>query len=102
MYPIESSDELTNEQVKAALTSLISNDQQPRTVGSRKRGRNKSLDRSMENSKKKTKHIYNEILLSNTPQAHTMVLATSALNSQQMVSPILFYSIIFFIDLNEF
>jgi hypothetical protein len=90
IYPIESSDnsiELTNEQVKAALTSLASNDQQPQTVGSRKRGRNKSLDRSIDNSKKKSKQIYNEILLSNNSQVNTMVLATSALNSQQMVCP---------------
>jgi hypothetical protein len=77
------------------LTSLISNEQQPQTVGSRKRNRNKSLDRSMENPKKKPKPIYNEILLSNTTQTNTMVLATSALDSQQMVSSILFTAIVF-------
>jgi hypothetical protein len=81
----DSSIELTKEQVKAALTSLISNHKQNRTVGSRKRGRNKSLDRSIENPTKKSKKISNDIILSNLTQTHTMILATSGLNNQQMV-----------------
>jgi len=63
--------------VKAALTSLSSN----RTVGSRKRGRNKSI----ENPNKKSKKNSNDIILSNFTQSHTMILATSGLNNQQMV-----------------
>ncbi|CAF0984001.1 unnamed protein product [Adineta steineri] len=72
--------ELTNEQVHAALISLITIDKQNRTVASRKRRRNKSI----ENVNKKHKQIYHEIILSNTNQPETIVLATSALNTQQM------------------
>jgi hypothetical protein len=92
---IESCDnsiELTKEQVKAALTSLIPNSKPNRTVASRKRGRKKSPDRSIENPKKKFKPIYNEIILSNLTPPTTMVLATSGLNNQQMVCSFSFFS----------
>ena len=82
--------ELTKEQVKAALTSLISirkqYQKQTSTVETRKRRRNKSLDRSTENVTKKQKPIYNDIVLSNITQTETIVLATSGLNYQQIVS----------------
>lgn len=75
---------LTKDQVKAALTYLISNHKQTRTVGSRKCNRNKSLNRSIENPIKKSKQIYNEIVVSNITQSNTMVLVTSGLNNQQI------------------
>jgi bisphosphoglycerate-dependent phosphoglycerate mutase len=82
---IESCDdsiELTKEQVKAALTSLISNHKQTRTVASRKRRRNESIEKPT----KKSKPIYNDIIISNINQPETIVLATSGLNQRQMVS----------------
>jgi len=95
---IESCDnaiELTKEQVKAALTSLISIHKQTRTVASRKRRRNKSIDQSIENPNKKHKQIYNDIILSNTNPPETIVLATSNLNLQQMVRLIILYIYLF-------
>lgn len=71
---------LTEGQVQAALISLISHDQP--LVKSRKRYRKKSE----ENPRKKCKTIYDEIPLSNFSQTNTIVLATSALTAQQMVS----------------
>ena len=82
---IESCDdtiELTKEQVKAALTSLISNHKQTRTAASRKRRRNESLEKPT----KKSKQISNDIILSNINQPEAIVLATSGLNQHQMVS----------------
>jgi len=94
----DNSIELTNEQVTAALTSLISNDKENRIVGSRKRRRNKSLDRSIEKSNKKSKKISNDIILSNITQPNTIVLATSGLNHQQMVCLLFFfYSFLLFL-----
>ncbi|CAF3714140.1 unnamed protein product [Rotaria sp. Silwood1] len=84
---IESCDdsiELTKEQVKAALTSLFIIHKQTRTIESRKRRRNKSIDQSLANQNKKQKQIYNNIILSNITQTETIVLATSGLNNQQM------------------
>lgn len=76
---------LTEEQVQAALISLISDNQEKKSlIKSRKRYRKKSE----ENPRKKCKTIYDEILLSNLSQTNTIVLATSALNAQQMVSRI--------------
>jgi len=95
---IESCDnsiELTKEQVKAALTSLISIHKQTRTVASRKRRRNKSIDQSIENPNKKRKQIYNDIILSNINQPETIVLAASNLNLQQMVRLIILYIYIY-------
>jgi len=77
----------------------MSNSKQTRTVGSRKRRRNKSLDRSIENSNKKSKQISNEIILSNLTQTNSMILAASGLNNQQMVCfsfVYLFINIFFF------
>ncbi len=99
MSQIDSCDnsiELTNEQVTAALISLISNDKENRIVGSRKRRGNKSLDRSIEKSNKKSKKISNDIILSNITQPNTIVLATSGLNHQQMVC-LFFCLFIFFV-----
>ncbi|CAF3180480.1 unnamed protein product [Rotaria socialis] len=76
--------ELTKEQVKAALTSLFIIQKQNRTVGSRKRRRDKSLDQSLETQTKKQKQIYSNIILSDITQAETIVLATSGLNKKQM------------------
>jgi hypothetical protein len=84
----DNSIELTKEQVKVALSSLILNHQENRTVASRKRRRNKSI----ENPPKKSKQIYNDIIVSNTKQPETIVLATSGLNQQQMVR---FYVLLF-------
>ncbi len=92
----DNSIELTNEQVTAALISLISNDKENRIVGSRKRRGNKSLDRSIEKSNKKSKKISNDIILSNITQPNTIVLATSGLNHQQMVC-LFFCLFIFFV-----
>ena len=78
----DNSIELTKEQVKAALTSLISIHKQHQIVESRKRGRNKSF---IEKQNKSQKELYNHIILSNITQPETMVLATSGLNRQQMV-----------------
>lgn len=73
--------ELTKDQVKAALTSLMLNSKQ-----SRKRGRNKSSDRSIEKiNKKKSKTISNDIILSNLSPTHSIILGTSNLNHHQMV-----------------
>lgn len=83
--------ELTKEQVQAALSSLISIHKQNRTVASRKRRRNKSIDQSIENPNKKQKQIYNDIIVSNINQPESIVLATSGLNPQQMVCFILYY-----------
>ena len=81
----DNSIELTQEQVQAALASLISIHKQTRTVASRKRRRNKSIDQSIEHPNKKQKQIYNDIIVSNTNQPETIVLATSGLSHQQMV-----------------
>ena len=83
---VEKNVELTEEQVQAALISLIAIPSQNGSEGqSRKRYRKKSL----ENSRKKPKIVYDQIPLSNLPQTNTIVLATSALNAQQMVRNIL-------------
>jgi hypothetical protein len=81
----------------------MSNSKQTRTVGSRKRRRNKSLDRSIENSNKKSKQISNEIILSNLTQTNSMILAASGLNNQQMVcfSFVYLFINIFFLETNK-
>ncbi|CAF0932139.1 unnamed protein product [Adineta ricciae] len=85
--PVESDDssiELTKEQVKAALTSLVPIDKQSRTVASRKRRRKQSIEPEIEKPHKKHKPIYHDIVLSNMNQPETMVLAASGLTHHQM------------------
>jgi hypothetical protein len=82
--------------VKAALTSLISirkqYHKQNSLIVSRKRRRNKSIDRSIETCTKKAKQIPNDIVLSTITQPDTIILAISGLNHQQIVSCLFFLS----------
>ena len=80
--------ELTGEQVKAALTSLISIHEQGKLGQSSKRPRTKSSShRSIDNPVKKHKHqqIYHQTLPSQLTQPETIVLAASGLTRSQMV-----------------
>lgn len=79
---IKENSELTEEQVQAALISLIETNQQN---GSENQSRKRYRKKSLENPRKKCKTIYDQVLLSNVSQTNTIVLATSALNAQQMV-----------------
>ena len=65
---------------------MISIHERKPTVGFRKRRRNLSKNRSINNENKKQKQIDNDIILSNITQPESIVLAISGLNQQQIVS----------------